>query len=506
MLDVSTDRLGSLTYEPGFGLREKPFSLSPDPRFFFRNSGNAAAFDALLGGIRRREGILLLTGEVGTGKTTLCRAVLQSLGPTAVSAFVSDPFVSIDAFLKTLLHEFGTVSADDLYQSHFQHMDRADLSRILRKSLRPLQPQQPPAVVIIDEAHKLSAQLLDEIRILSDPEEQQGLLQVVLVGQPDLNARVDIFDLRQLAQRIAARCQLSRMDHKDVWPYVSHRLLVAGNNVTLRFSDNAIDVVFAASGGVPRLINLVCDGALKRAAEAGTMTVDVEQVVGAVDAAGLPVSSTFRPRTANPSQPRVAVEERPVRQAASARPERQPPHPLASGLPKVHPRREFPPRVQADPSDDFEEASPTASSSRPRWRAWVGAVLLISVSGIGYRYWAPAGAPLLSQLKPSRTSSPPAISRPTEPARFVVEMGTFESAEQAAQALQEFRGAGFHAYSIEVKDTRGEAAVSVFLGPYADRARAERDFTTARVQVPGHESARVVAIGPTELPAGRDSN
>lgn len=112
--EVTLQDPGSLTYEPGFGLREKPFSLSSDPRFFFKNSSHGPTFDALLGGIRRREGILVLTGEVGTGKTTMCRAVLRSLGQKTFAAFVADPFLSREDLLKTLLVDFGVVSMEDL--------------------------------------------------------------------------------------------------------------------------------------------------------------------------------------------------------------------------------------------------------------------------------------------------------------------------------------------------------------------------------------------------------
>src|SRR6202035_4491874 len=125
--DVILQDPGSLTYEPYFGLREKPFSLSPDPRFFFRNSAHGATFDALLEGIRRREGILMLTGEVGTGKTTLCRAVLQALDRKTFAAFVADPFLSREDLLKTLLVDFGVVSEDEIRKGRLREVSRTDL-------------------------------------------------------------------------------------------------------------------------------------------------------------------------------------------------------------------------------------------------------------------------------------------------------------------------------------------------------------------------------------------
>jgi len=291
--DASLQDFGSLTYEPGFGLREKAFSLSPDPRFFFRHPSHGATFDALLAGIRRREGILVLTGEVGTGKTTLCRAVLQSLDRKTLAAFVPDPFLSREDLLKTLLIDFGVISVDDIRSGRLRDASRTDLSYTLYDFLTSLQPLQAFAIVVIDEAQNLSTQLLEEIRILSDMEHRQKLLQLLLVGQPELQSRLDTSEMRQLAQRISIRSELLPFARKDVRPYVSHRLTIAGNG-TLHFTDAAIDVVYEASSGIPRVINLVCDRALFRAGRDGTMMVDAEHILGAVDDLKLPVARRLR--------------------------------------------------------------------------------------------------------------------------------------------------------------------------------------------------------------------
>jgi type II secretory pathway predicted ATPase ExeA len=163
--DASAQDPGALTYEPYFGLQEKPFSLSPDPRFFFGKSSHGAAFNTLVSGIRRREGILVLTGEVGTGKTMLCRAVLQALDRKTFAAFVPDPCLSPEDLLKKLLVDFGVVTVDELRSGRMRTASRTDLSYPLYEFLASLQPLHAFAVVIIDEAQNLPPQTLEEIRI-----------------------------------------------------------------------------------------------------------------------------------------------------------------------------------------------------------------------------------------------------------------------------------------------------------------------------------------------------
>jgi general secretion pathway protein A len=291
--DVRTLDPGSLTYEPYFGLREKPFSLSSDPRFFFSHSAHGAAFDTLAAGIRRREGILVLTGEVGTGKTTLCQAVLQSLDQKTFAAFVPDPFLSREDLLKTLLVDFGVVSVDEIRSGRLRGASRTDLSYPLYDFLTSLQPLKAFAVVIIDEAQNLNAELLEEIRILSDLENGQKLLEVVLVGQPELRSRLATSSMRQLSQRVSIRCELAPLVRADIARYVSHRLTVAGNDGRVLFTEGALESVWAASKGNPRVINLVCDRALTCAARARTMHVKAEHVESAVEDLKLPDAGAF---------------------------------------------------------------------------------------------------------------------------------------------------------------------------------------------------------------------
>jgi type II secretory pathway predicted ATPase ExeA/cell division septation protein DedD len=251
-------------YESYYGLREKPFSLASDPRFLYKSVSHALAFNELLTGIRRREGLIVLTGDIGTGKTTLCRAVLEHLDQKTFSTFVPDPFASREDLLKMLLIDFGVMSVDDLKAGRLRNASRPDLSYPLYEFLKSLQPLRAFAVLIIDEAQNLSVPLLEEIRILSDLEDGGKLLQVVLVGQLELKASLKLPQMRQVDQRVSVRCDLGPLTRDGISGYVAHRLLVAGGSPDrIQFTDAALDEVYDVSRGVPRLVNLICDRALQ---------------------------------------------------------------------------------------------------------------------------------------------------------------------------------------------------------------------------------------------------
>lgn len=277
-----------LTYEPYYGLREKPFSLSTDPKFLYKSSAHAGTFEDLFLAIRRREGLIVLAGDIGTGKTTLCKAVLERLDRKTFTTFVPDPFVTRDDLLKMLLLDFGVMSVDDLKGGRLAGASYTDLSYPLYDFLKSLVPLQAFAVLIIDEAQNLSPALLEEIRILSDLESPEKLLQVVLVGQLELQAKLKLPEMRQLDQRVSARCHLLPLSRDGVAGYITHRLTVAGGaDDRVHFSPNAIDAVFRASGGTPRVVNLVCDRALHRGHLARKSTIDLEAVTQAIDDLGV---------------------------------------------------------------------------------------------------------------------------------------------------------------------------------------------------------------------------
>ena len=288
-LAATGGRSSLLTYEPYYGLKEKPFSLSADPRFLYRSRTHAATFEELRAGIRRREGIIVLTGEPGTGKTTLCRSVLSALDRKTFCAMVPDPFVSREDLLKVLLLEFGVMSVDDLKSGRLNATSRAELSFPLYDFLKSLVPLQAYAVVVIDEAQNLSHELLEEIRILADLEGPDKLLQLVLVGQPELSEKLKDPSMRQVDQRISVRCSLQPLDRDAIAAYLAHRLTVAGGSTDrVEFLADAVEVLYMASKGNPRIINLIADKAMHRAHLDRTWTITSNIVFAAIHQLGLP--------------------------------------------------------------------------------------------------------------------------------------------------------------------------------------------------------------------------
>ena len=303
-----------LTYETYYGLNEKAFSLSADPKFLFKSPAHSAVYDDLRAGIHRREGLIVLTGDVGTGKTTLCRSVLNDLDRKTFSAFVADPFVSPDDLLRTLLLDFGVTSLHDLKKGSLNGLSRLELSYPLHEFLRSLAPLQAFAVLVIDEAQNLSQALLEEIRILSDLEGPEKLLQVVLVGQLELQTTLKDQHMRQVDQRVSVRCRLHALDRDALTGYIAHRLGVAtGGSPRVSFASDAVDLVHRASHGNPRVINIICDKALHFGHLAPTFTIGRDIVRYALSELGIPhVSPSLDPMEAfRPEDSFTAVVSRP---------------------------------------------------------------------------------------------------------------------------------------------------------------------------------------------------
>ena len=275
---------GALTYEPFYGLKAKPFSLSTDPRSLYKSPAHSAVLDDLLSGIRRREGIIVLTGEMGTGKTTLCRAALYQLDRQTFTTFVPDPDLSREDLLRMLLVDFGEVSVDDLRRGRLSSASRPDLSYQLYEFLTSLESVDAFAVLVIDEAQHLAQPLLEEIRALSELEAGRRLLQIVLVGQPELQTRLKQFQMRQIDQRVTMRCELRPLTREDLAGYVAHRLAtVGGRKERIAFASAAIDLIHAASNGVPRLVNVICDRAMSHAQTERVSVIGPPLVSEAID-------------------------------------------------------------------------------------------------------------------------------------------------------------------------------------------------------------------------------
>src|SRR5262245_31803844 len=246
-------------YETYYGFAEKPFSLTPDPKYLYRSQSHGDAFDLLQYAIRRREGFVVITGDIGTGKTTLCRALLEQIDRTTFSALVLNPFLSEEDLLKRILQDFGVISREDAKAGRLANVSKQELIDALYDFLLGLIPLKASAVLIIDEAQNLPLAVLEQIRILSNLEtDKEKLLQIILVGQLELQAQLRAPELRQLDQRVSIRYELKPLDRESAGAYVSHRLAIAGGS-SVTFTQKALDRVHALSGGIPRLINLICD-------------------------------------------------------------------------------------------------------------------------------------------------------------------------------------------------------------------------------------------------------
>jgi general secretion pathway protein A len=532
---VGAGTSSSLTYEPFYGLREKPFSLSADPRFLFRSPAHGPAFDEILAGIRRREGLIVLTGEIGTGKTTLCRSVLQHLDRRTFAAFVADPFVSREDLLKTLLVDFGVVSIGDLTRGPLTGASRSDLSFVLYEFLDSLVPLPAFAVLVIDEAQNLSLPLLEEIRILSELERREKLLQVVLVGQPELRTNLKLPQMRQVDQRVSVRCELAALDAADVAGYVKHRLSVAGHGKpAVEFTFAALEAVHQGSSGVPRLINRICDRALQHAYLSHSRQIDLPVIWDALEDLALDGSARVRPQARSQTLPG------PIAPATVISGESE----TSSKLTLGHELGLGDPEVAADGDDTCSSGrSRERGRALSRWIPWAAALVLAASVAAGALAWyaraqaangltliltppplpsptqaatspaalAPDVNPALPQSSetqgvvraPLQASHPvPVAASPTVAAapavpgargNYTILVASFKSAENAERVVEELTNAGFGARAVE-RD--GGAArgrwMLVMVSGYTSAIDVQRDLQRIRALPGSYTDARIV--------------
>jgi len=243
-------------YSSFFGLNEDPFNLTPDPKFLYLSTQHREALNHLIYGINERKGFIVISGGIGTGKTTLCRALLASLDAKVDSALIFNSYVTDIELLEAVNQEFG-ISMEGLERGKKNYIDA--LNRFLLDNYA----SGRNAIILIDEAQNLSNQVLEQIRMLSNLEtEKEKLLQIILVGQPELQEKLTSPALRQLNERITVRYDLKHLAEDDIQNYIEHRLEVAGNKGNLHFSDAACRRIYKHSSGNPRRINAVSDRAL----------------------------------------------------------------------------------------------------------------------------------------------------------------------------------------------------------------------------------------------------
>ncbi len=241
-------------YTTHFGLKEKPFRLVPDPEFLFLSTSHEEALAHLTYAVSQQEGFVEVTGEVGTGKTTLCRSFLENLDQTVESAFIFNPKLDADQLLKAILAELDIACPAG---------DAADMTHALYEFLLEKKIQGKSVILLIDEAQNLSRETLEQLRLLSNLETTRSkLLQIILVGQPELSELLNSHEMRQLRQRISLSCRIMPLSRPETFAYITHRVSRVSLNGRELFTHRAVDLIYRYSGGIPRLINILCDRSL----------------------------------------------------------------------------------------------------------------------------------------------------------------------------------------------------------------------------------------------------
>jgi general secretion pathway protein A len=304
-------------YESFFGLTGKPFQLNPDPAFFYGSRGHKRAFAYLQYGVHQSEGFIIITGEVGAGKTTLVRSLLEQIDPNQL---VAAQLVTTQLDAEDLLRSVGMA-----FGLPIKALDKAQLLAELEAFLTSLVPQGKRALLVVDEAQNLPPRAIEELRMLSNFQlGNQGLLQSFLVGQPELRLLMQGPELQQLRQRVIASYHLGPMDRGETQAYVEHRLHHVGWNSDPRFEPGAFDAIYTFSGGIPRRINTLCNRLLLAAALSEEHVVSAASVDSTADeirleltAGNASAAAASEPRQESPSlvsnEPGIGLEERVVR-------------------------------------------------------------------------------------------------------------------------------------------------------------------------------------------------
>lgn len=259
-----------------YNLKEFPFNITPDPKFLYFAKQHKEAFDYLMYGITNRKGFIELTGEVGSGKTTTCRAILANLPDNIETALILNPSLTETQLLRAILNDLGLKP---------KGRDRLSYIELLNEFLLKKNAEGKNVALFIDEAQDLTPQVMEQVRLLSNLEtDQHKLIQIILCGQPELKVRLARADLRQLRQRITVRYHIEPLNLENTKHYIEYRLLVAGNKKDRSIFDiSAINEVYNYSKGSPRVINAVCDNALLAGYASRALIVTREHVIKSIE-------------------------------------------------------------------------------------------------------------------------------------------------------------------------------------------------------------------------------
>ena len=277
-------------------MREKPFAPEPDAKFFYHSVEHDRASQELYASIFRRDGLAILTGDAGTGKTMLCRALLDRIDRRTFTSFVADPWVTLEDLLKAILFDFGVISRTDLAGPRLAEATRHELTAALHEFLLSLVQINGFAVVFIDDAQTLSAEMLAQIQDVADTD--QALMGIVLIGQPELLLKIGRRQSASGADRVPVRARLDPLADDEIAAYVLHRLAISGaGRLSIEFEDAALALIYEISRGVPQIVNLLCDRALTRGFEASVTIIGEPLVASAARDLDLIVSEPAGRRT-----------------------------------------------------------------------------------------------------------------------------------------------------------------------------------------------------------------
>jgi general secretion pathway protein A len=527
-------------YEPFFGLTEAPFGLAPDPRFLFASASISAALEQLAYALGRREPLIIVTGEIGTGKTLLCRAVMKRIPRETFLSVIDDPMLERDDLLKQMLEDFGVIAKD---RTRLTETTRHELVEALQAFLRSLSAIQAHAVVAIDEAQHLRPDVLEQIRLLSNMNDERGtLLQIILVGQPELETLLAQPELRQLQQRVTRRFRLEPLNREEVRAYIDYRLALARNgasrapgatelahelaawsgaNREAQFTDEAVQVVFEISRGFPRVINLLCDRSLEAACASNLRVVDAFGINKAASALGL--GSLRAPRVSSEESPAPARQPKPEHSFWVAAPSES-----RSAAPAVESLETF-------AADETAAAGiPAASRQGPKYVLLAVALALVAFAAVWYKLRSatpetpqaapsvgtparplggapnppvasPSGAagapapqpaataPASSATPPASAPSGPAAAPPTTPPatpaaeRFDIVVASFRTDARAAAVSTEIAALG-----LPVRRRVSDTWQQVIVGPF--KSRREADDAQQLLQRAGMGGTQIVPV------------
>jgi general secretion pathway protein A len=454
-------------HEEYYGFSDKPFSLTPDPKYLYKSESHANAFDLLQYAIRRREGFVVITGDIGTGKTTLCRAILEQLDRKTFTALVLNPFLSEEDLLRVILQDFGVVSREEIKRGRLAGVTKQELIETLNEFLLSLLPLSAGALLIIDEAQNLPRQVLEQIRILSNLEtNREKLLQIVLVGQLNLKDLLRSPELRQLDQRVSIRYELKPLTREETAAYVAHRLTIAGGGAAVSFAPRALDLVHQYTDGIPRLINLLCDRALLGGYSARTNRITPELVAAAAKGVDLvPSSESIFKRVRR----HAAVFA--VGAAISAV--------LSTAI--TYAVTTIQARVTAGKPAPRPSTQPPASERETTVSAATG---MKGTSGPA----TPQAVDSQAAVEARQANLEPVAAQTKT---YSILVGSFRYEPEAAVLIDQLSELGYHTRGARVSSATRGIWHQVFVGPYRELEMAKQDQSRVR-QLPGYADAQLV--------------